>query len=203
MNSFSVVFSFNYPTRKERFLTQWRLCCLQAIMYLVCILRLVFPVEDDWNQNCKSHWNHVEQVTKWIYTLHSQLILLVEEFEVSIGFNSLHAGIHKLIPWMPRYTSPHFCEKLHHLDIGSSTAAVACHWQDTFSAWLLVLPNASIRSVRHVSTIVALSVAEVPGWYRGVSGPRGQGLVLQRRSPKLTGRSSCKASNHWGWLLLF
>lgn len=132
-------------------------------MYLVivCILRFVFPVEDVWNQNCKSHWNHVDQVIKWIYTLHSQLILLVEEFEVSTVFNSLYAGIHKLIPWMTRYTSLHLCKNLHHLDIGSSTAAVACHWQDTFSAWLLVLPNASIRSVRHVSTIVALSVAEV------------------------------------------
>lgn len=116
------------------------------------------------------------------------------------------------------YFSFFFCKNLHHLDIGSSTAAVACHWQDTFSAWLLVLPNASIRSVRHVSTIVALSVAEVPGWYRGgiraVSGYQGRGVrvwcsrgdhlsLLERVSKDNFGRSSCKASNDWGWLLLF
>ena len=132
---------------------------------------------------CKSHWNPSWRV--WGFN----------RFQLTACWYSQTDSLDDKIY---RYTSPHVCKKLHHLDIGSSTAAVACHWQDTFSAWLLVLPNASIRSVRHVSTIVALSVAEVPGWYRGgiraVSGyqGRGQGLVLQRRSAKPT-----------GWLLLF
>ena len=87
----------------------------------------------------------------------------------------------------------HLCEKLH-LDIGSTAAAClpVCHWQDTFSAWLLVLPNASIRSVRHVSTIVALSVAEV-----GVAERSGFG------APGRSSLQNIKRLGLAGWLLLF
>ncbi len=187
MNSFSVVFPYNHPTLKEHFMTQWSHNVLsvffnwsfQSKMFETKIVNLKMATKSQSESPlCTTNWSSLKslrfQPVEKITACWSQS----DSLDDKIYFST---------------EDHHLCEKLH-LDIGSTAAAClpVCHWQDTFSAWLLVLPNASIRSVRHVSTIVALSVAEV-----GVAERSGFG------APGRSSLQNIKRLGLAGWLLLF